>query len=148
MRLLGSRFTYDPKFFHLSISPTVNLTPFPCVIYRTSLVRAAVRDLSVLRPVFREDHLIFLLAAGGRSHQIEVDGLLAKIDLLSNGRLTPRLLVRGLQDKKIKKFLLSQPNAIFRGRKESRFSLLMLLRIRVFLSRLVMQITPRGNKPW
>jgi hypothetical protein len=141
MRLLGSRFTYDPKFFHLSISPTVNLTPFPCVIYRASLVQAAVKDLSVLRPVFREDHLIFILAAAERPHRIEVDGPVAQIDLLSKERTTLPFFKRRADSAKIYEFLQSSLVPSSRGIAIAGVWLRAFLRLRISLSRWLVVVT-------
>jgi hypothetical protein len=135
IRLLGSRFTYDPKFFHLSVSPTVNLTPFPCVIYKTSLVRAAVRELSVLRPVFREDHLIFILAAAGRPHRIEVDGPVAQIDLLSKERATLPFFKRRADSARINEYLQALRVPSSEGQSANRFWLSAFLRLRIVFSR-------------
>lgn len=86
MGLLGSRFTYDPKYFHLSVSPSVNLTPFPCVIYGAPQVKAAVQALQSLRPFFREDHLLFLLAKGNLCFQSETNELVVRINQKSQNR--------------------------------------------------------------
>jgi hypothetical protein len=141
MRLLGSRFTYDPKYFHLSVSPRVNLTPFPCVIYRTSLVQAAVREISVLSPVFREDHLVFVFAAGRQTRRIDVGSLSAQIDISSNGRATLPYFRRGPESARVGKFLRSQLISSNLDPTPAGLVISALPRLRILISRFVIQIT-------
>jgi hypothetical protein len=72
---LGGIDFYDPAFFHYSASPTVNLTPFPCVIYRRLNLDAATQFLGRLRPIFREDHMLFCLS-GLSENRAKVDSSL------------------------------------------------------------------------